>query len=75
MKIDNRFTYSDSQLREFAQTVLDHAKALGASACECDVSEGFGLSVTVRKGNIDTLEPRHPRSIICYELFAALCKW
>ena len=56
MKIDSRFTYSDSQLREFAQTVLDHARALGASGCECDVSEGFGLSVTVRKGSIDTLE-------------------
>ena len=63
MKIDNRFTYSDSQLREFAQTVLDHAKALGASACECDVSEGFGLSVTVRKGNIDTLEHNRDKGI------------
>ncbi len=63
MKIDNRFTYSDSQLREFAQTVLDHAKALGAAACECDVSEGFGLSVTVRKGNIDTLEHNRDKGI------------
>ncbi len=63
MKIDNRFTYSDTQLREFAQTVLDHAKSLGASACECDVSEGFGLSVTVRKGAIDTLEHNRDKGI------------
>ena len=63
MKIDSRFTYSDSQLREFAQTVLDHARALGASGCECDVSEGFGLSVTVRKGSIDTLEHNRDKGI------------
>ena len=63
MKIDNRFTYSDPQLRAFAQTVLDHANALGASACECDVSEGFGLSVSVRKGAIDTLEHNRDKGI------------
>ena len=63
MKIDNRFTYSDTQLRGFAQAVLDHARQLGASACECDVSEGFGLSVTVRKGSIDTLEHNRDKGI------------
>jgi len=63
MKIDDRFTYSDTQLREFAQTILDHARALGASGCECDVSEGFGLSVTVRKGDIDTLEHNRDKGI------------
>ena len=63
MKIDKRFTYSDSQLREFAQTVLDHARSLGATGCECDVSEGFGLSVTVRKGSIDTLEHNRDKGI------------
>jgi PmbA protein len=63
MKIDKRFTYSDSQLREFAQTVLGHARSLGATGCECDVSEGFGLSVTVRKGSIDTLEHNRDKGI------------
>ncbi len=63
MKTDERFTYSDGQLREFAQTVLDHARALGAAACECDVSEGFGLSVSVRKGEIDTLEHNRDKGI------------
>lgn len=63
MKTDERFTYSEDQLREFAQTVLDHARALGAAACECDVSEGFGLSVTVRKGEIDTLEHNRDKGI------------
>jgi PmbA protein len=63
MKIDSRFTYSDSQMREFAQTILDHARSLGAAGCECDVSEGFGLSVTVRKGEIDTLEHNRDKGI------------
>lgn len=63
MKTDERFTYSDGQLREFAQTVLDHARALGAAGCECDVSEGFGLSVSVRKGEIDTLEHNRDKGI------------
>src|SRR6185436_12911477 len=52
----NRFTYSASQLREFAQIVLDAAKRAGASACECEVSEGHGLSVTVRKDEPETIE-------------------
>jgi len=52
----NRFTYAPSQLREFAQIVLDAAKRAGASACECEVSEGYGLSVTVRKDEPETIE-------------------
>ena len=52
----NRFTYTSAQLREFAQIVLDAAKRAGASACECEVSEGRGLSVTVRKDEPETIE-------------------
>ena len=51
-----RFTYSPAQLKEFAQTVLDAARRAGASACECEVSEGHGLSVTVRKDEPETIE-------------------
>ena len=52
----NRFTYTPEQLKEFAQTVLDAARRAGASACECEVSEGHGLSVTVRKDEPETIE-------------------
>src|SRR5258706_609806 len=52
----NRFTYTPAQLKEFAQIVLDAAKRAGASACECEVSEGHGLSVTVRKDEPETIE-------------------
>ena len=63
MKNDSRFTYTDAQLRGFAQSVLDQARALGAAACECDVSEGYGLSVSVRKGAIDTLEHNRDKGL------------
>jgi PmbA protein len=63
MKNGDRFTYTQEQLREFAAQVLAHARRLGASACECDVSEGQGLSVTVRKGTVDTLEHNRDKSI------------
>ena len=39
-----------------AQTVLDHAAGKGATACEVDVSEGFGQSVSVRRQEVETIE-------------------
>src|SRR5512134_3937641 len=56
MKSGGRFSYTPAQLRQFAADVLAHARRLGASAGECDVSEGHGLSVTVRKSAVDTIE-------------------
>ncbi len=43
------FSHSSAALRDLAQQVLDHARANGATACEVDVSEGYGQSVTVRR--------------------------
>jgi len=63
MPKDLRFTYAPAQLEEFAQTVLDAAKRAGASACECEVSEGYGLSVTVRKGEPETIEHNRDKGI------------
>ena len=63
MKNGGVFTYTQDQLRDFAAQVLAHARRLGASACECDVSEGQGLSVTVRKGTVDTIEHNRDKGI------------
>jgi PmbA protein len=52
----NDFSYSHDRLRDLAQSVLDHARKQGASACETDVSEGIGQSVTVRRGEVETIE-------------------
>jgi PmbA protein len=59
----NDFSYSQNRLRELAQAVLDHAKTLGASACETDVSEGIGQSVTVRRGEVETIEYNRDKGI------------
>jgi PmbA protein len=58
-----RFTYTPEDLRGFAQQVLDLARRAGASACECEVSEGTGLSVTVRMGSVETIEHNRDKGI------------
>ncbi|MFT3733765.1 MAG: metalloprotease PmbA [Rhodocyclaceae bacterium] len=50
------FGFSRQQLEEIASDVLDYARSRGASACETDVSEGFGNSVSVRRGEVETIE-------------------
>jgi PmbA protein len=50
------FSHSRSALKALAQQVLDYAAKSGATACEVDVSEGFGQSVTVRRQAVDTIE-------------------
>ena len=63
MPKEHRFTYTPAQLEEFARAVLDAAKRAGASACECEVSEGYGLSVTVRKDEPETIEHNRDKGI------------
>ena len=50
------FANTRDDLRGMAQGVLDYARLSGATACEVDVSEGFGQSVTVRRQSVDTIE-------------------
>jgi PmbA protein len=57
------FSCQDGELRSLAQAVLERARRAGASGCDCDVSEGYGLTVTVRKGKPDTVEHNRDRSI------------
>src|SRR5262245_57093140 len=57
------FSCSRAELESLAQAALARARGAGASGCECDVSEGYGLSVTVRKGKPDTVEHNRDRSI------------
>ena len=63
LEMRSRFTYTPAQLREFAQALLDAARRAGASACECEVSEGHGLSVTVRKDEPETIEHNRDKGI------------
>lgn len=59
----NDFNYSPKQLRELARDVLQYAAGSSATACEVDVSEGFGQSVTVRKQAVDTIEYNRDKGI------------
>ncbi|MGH9567891.1 MAG: metallopeptidase TldD-related protein, partial [Candidatus Angelobacter sp.] len=51
-----RFSYPFAMLQQIARDVLDHARKGGASACETDISDGFGQNVTVRRGEVETIE-------------------
>jgi PmbA protein len=57
------FTCAPEELRSLAQSVLEQARRAGAAGCDCDVSESYGLSVTVRKGKPDTVEHNRDRSL------------
>ena len=57
------FNYSQDTLRNLAQDVLQHARKAGATACEVDVSEGFGQSVSVRKSEVETIEYNRDKGV------------
>jgi PmbA protein len=59
----SEFSYPSVTLRQLAADVLRHARELGASACETDVSESFGQSVTVRRGEVETIEYNRDKGI------------
>jgi PmbA protein len=60
---DNRFSHDPDTLKSLAADVLRTATRLGATAAEVDVSEGFGQAVTVRRGEIETIEYNRDKSI------------
>jgi len=59
----NQFSYDQSQLRRIVADVLEYARGQGASACEADVSERFGQTVTVRRGEVETIEYNRDKSL------------
>jgi len=59
----NQFSSDQAQLRQLAADVLKYAREQGASACEVEVSEGFGQTVTVRRGEVETIEYNRDKGI------------
>jgi PmbA protein len=57
------FSCERGELESLARSALERARRAGASGCDCEVSEGYGLSVTVRKGKPDTIEHNRDRAI------------
>ncbi|QRM18795.1 metalloprotease PmbA [Dechloromonas sp. TW-R-39-2] len=58
-----RFSYPFATLQQLAEDVLKHAGTKGATACEVDVSEGFGQSVGVRCDEVETIEFNRDKGI------------
>ena len=57
------FAYTRDQFRQIVEDALSYAKQLGASDAGVEVSEGVGLSVSVRKGEVENVERNRDKSI------------
>lgn len=57
------FAYTQDQFRQLVEDALAFAKSLGASDAGVEVSEGVGLSVSVRKGEVENVERNRDKSL------------
>jgi PmbA protein len=57
------FSYSRAAFEELVDTALAHAKKLGATDAGAEASEGCGLSVSVRKGEMENVERNRDKSL------------
>ena len=57
------FQYSRSRFEELVDLALGHARQLGAADAAAEVSEGAGLSVSVRKGELENVERNRDKSL------------
>ena len=60
---DTPFTHTQDQLKQLARDMLALAREQGASDAAVEISEGSGLSVSVRKGNIETIEQNKDKGL------------
>ncbi|MET0264832.1 MAG: metalloprotease PmbA, partial [Duganella sp.] len=57
------FSYTQDQLQQLARDVLGYAAAQGATDCAVDISEGSGLSVSVRQSRLETIEQNRDKGV------------
>ncbi len=57
------FAYSRAFFEELVDSALAHAKRIGASDAGAEASEGCGLSVSVRKGELENVERNRDKSL------------
>jgi PmbA protein len=60
---DTPFSFSSQALSDLAGQVLELARKGGASAAETEVSEGSGLNVSVRHGEVETIEHNRDKGL------------
>ena len=57
------FQYSRAVFQDLVATALTHARKLGATDAGAEASEGCGLSVSVRKGELENVERNRDKSL------------
>jgi PmbA protein len=62
-RADTGFSYSRATFEELVDAALAHAKKLGATDAGAEASEGCGLSVSVRKGELENVERNRDKSL------------
>ncbi len=62
-RADTGFAYRQDQFRQIVEDTLKLARELGASDAGAEVSEGVGLSVSVRKGELENVERNRDKSL------------
>jgi PmbA protein len=59
----SEFSFDQQELCDLAAMVLEQAKNQGATACDVDVSEGYGQNVSVRLGEVETIEYNRDKGV------------
>ena len=62
-RADSGFSYSRLFFEELVDTALAHAGKLGATDAAAEASEGCGLSVSVRKGELENVERNRDKGL------------
>ena len=62
-RADSGFSYSRPFFEELVDTALGHARKLGASDAAAEASEACGLSVSVRKSELENVERNRDKSL------------
>ena len=62
--VQNPVAFNDSHLQSAVELALEEAKTRGALASEAAASLSQGLSVNVRKGQIETVEHTRDRALV-----------
>src|SRR3954453_15587929 len=62
-RADNGFSYSRDTFEQLVDRALAHAKKLGATDAGAEASEGCGLSVAVRQGDLENVERNRDKSL------------
>ena len=60
---ESGFSYTTDQLSGLADLVIRHAATQGATASEVDISEGVGQNVSVRLGEVETIEYNRDKGV------------